>query len=271
MKVALPARGEFGLVVRYTVPAFHALPGPKVASIEPGMECLYPSADEYHYVTRIQDNMRRGTWPAGDRSYVHAVEKELRGLYPGAEIVRPQKGMPEARFVPEPHEVQGVGPVDVVICPRKRSYGRDKNWDRWNWLADALAMRGLRVFAAGAPDSSDAVQCPRAWDHERFLDASVKAIRKARLVVATDAGLAHLAVLCGAPLLLVTHEGKVAPGAVRDPDGRPMEPAYWPVRWKEYYVAANHTGAPMEMIDGWEKPERVVDRAIELLSEEEAA
>jgi len=259
------ARGEFGLRLRYQIPAFHALEGPKVASIEPGDECLFPSATEYHYVTRIMDSMRRGTYPGGDASYRNAVKKELRGLYPDAQIVEPSKGMPEKRFVPEPHVRYGIN-CRVVICPRRRIYGADKNWPHWDRLAELPG-----AFAAGAPDSSYDVDCSRAWAYPRFLDASVEAMLSARLVIATDAGLAHLAVLCGRPLLLITHEGRVAPGAVRDPEGRAMEPHYWPVRWKEYYVSANHRNAHLEMIDGWEHPERVVERATELLSKEVAA
>jgi hypothetical protein len=166
--------------------------------------------------------------------------------------------MPEARFLPAPHVPQGIR-ARVVICPRERRYGSAKNWPHWHMFEDLPG-----VFAAGAPDSSYDVQCPRAWDYARFLDASVEAMRGARLVVATDAGLAHLAVLCGAPLLIITHRGLVAPGPVLDPSGRAMQSAYWPVRLDEYYLSANHTGSPIETVDGWERPERVLERVFQL-------
>jgi hypothetical protein len=123
------------------------------------------------------------------------------------------------------------------------------------------------AFAAGAPDSSYDVDCPRAWDHARFNDAAIEALRSARLCIATDSGNAHLAVLCGTPLLLVTYRGLIAPGPVLDERGRAMQPAYWPVRYQQYYAAANHTGSPIEMIDGWEHPLRVVRRAMNILEE----
>lgn len=228
-------RAEFGLLVRYHVPWVHGIRGPKVVEIEEGNEALYPSADRWEIVARGSDDERRG------------MQKWRRP--PG----------PEARFVPEPYVRQDVR-ADVVICPRKRGYGSDKNWPHWHRFE-----RLPGVFAAGAPDSSYDVQCPRAWDHARFLDASIEALRSARLCIATDAGLAHLAVLCGTPLLLITYRGLVAPGPVRDADGRVMQPAYWPVRMEEYYHRANHTRSLIETVDGWEYPERVVRRVSELL------
>jgi hypothetical protein len=43
-----------------------------------------------------------------------------------------------------------------------------------------------------------------------------------------------------------------------------MQPAYWPVRLDEYYRAANHTGSAIETVDGWERPERVLERVFQL-------
>jgi ADP-heptose:LPS heptosyltransferase len=85
----------------------------------------------------------------------------------------------------------------------------------------------------------------------------------ARLVVATDAGLAHLAVLCGTPLLLVGADGgKVAPGPARNAQGKVEHEEYWHVRLDEYYHQANHTNAPLHfMSDGWGDPSAVVAHA----------
>ena len=91
-------------------------------------------------------------------------------------------------------------------------------------------------------------------------------MRRARLVVATDAGLAHLAVICGVPLLIVTYRGLVAPGPVIDSRGRKARDAYWPVRLAEYYHAANHTGAPIEVVDGWDDVEAVATGAARMLA-----
>ncbi len=237
MKLVLPCRVEFGLKIRYHVPAVHALgPGNRVL-IEPGDEALYPLADEWIHVERRHDDQRRG--------WADPLKSEL-AANSDRDFIEVKRGDPESRFIPEPHVRQGIKP-DLVICPRKRRYGSDKNWNGWELLSK---MPG--VFAAGAPDSSVDVGCERAWDYDRFLDASIEAMLSARLVVATDAGLAHLAVLCGAPLLLITYGGLVAPGAVRDAEGRVLEPAYWPVRLEEYYHRANHTGSPIHVSRAWQ-------------------
>jgi hypothetical protein len=231
--------GELGMKIRWHVPQTYALGPGHIIEIEAGDEALYPLAAEWRIVPRVHDNARK---------------------------VRPTRGgKPEKRFRPVPHVAQGIT-ADVVICPRKRAYGSAKNWPHWSMLAELPG-----AFAAGAPDSSYDVDCPRAWDHARFLDASIEALRGARLCIATDAGLAHLAVLCGTPLLLITHRGLVAPGPQVDEHGRVTTAAYWPVRFEQYYRAANHCGSLIEMIDGWEHPERVAARALELTEQEEAA
>lgn len=229
--------GEFGLLLRFVVPHVHALclERPRIVEAEVGTEALWPLAAELRMVPRPNDDTRQ------------------KG---------PGRRFPEARFVPEPFIRQGIK-ADVVICPRLRKHGSAKNWPHWSALTDLPG-----VFAAGAPDSSydlAMLDAPRAWDYARFLDASIEAIRSARLVIATDAGLAHLAVLCGTPLLLIAYQGLVAPGPVMNADGRIVQRAYWPVKWADYYESANHTGAHLEMIDGWENPERVKARALELM------
>lgn len=237
-------RGEFGLKIRYHVPWVHALPGPKIVQIEEGEEALYPSADAYEIVPRVKDDSRRGL--------------------PGWKV---PPGAPLKRFVPSPHIHQLEHSSEthryrVVICPRKRQYGSGKNWEHWDFLAKTLPG----VFSAGAPDSSYWVPGPRAWDYPRFLDASIEAMLLADLVIATDAGLAHLAILCGRPLLLITYRGLVAPGPVMDPQGRVMEKEYWPVRLQKYYIEANHQKARIVVLnDGWEDPSRVLQKAEELL------
>ena len=248
----LPCRVEFGFKVRYHVPAVYALGPVHSIYIEPGEEALSPLATHgWMDVERRHDDDRHG-W---DDSLVSSLSV-FAGIGP---CITVKKGDPEERFVPEPLERKGIT-ADVVICPRWRRYGSAKNWPHWQLLSE---MRG--VFAAGAPDSSHDVACERAWDYGRFLDASIEAMRSARLVVATDAGLAHLAVLCGAPLLLITHDGLVAPGAVLGSGGQVLEPSYWPVRLEEYYHRANHTNSPIHVSDAWRSPNLVLEKIRDIL------
>jgi len=263
MRVVLPFRGELGLKLRYHVPAVHAM-RPDVVCMEPDEEALYPSAGTRYLVERNRDDDRREKY-AKDGAYLRTLEPQLRAAFPRAQFVETAPGMPEARFIPEPLLRRGLA-ADVVICPRKRVYGASKNWDGWALLAEQLQAAGLSVFAGGAPDSSNPVPCPAAWELERFLDATIEAMLVARVVVATDAGLAHLAVLCGRPLVLIAYGGGlVAPGPVLDSDGHQTMPIYWPIRLDRYYHQANHMHAPIRVVpNGWERPEDVLAAALEI-------
>lgn len=262
MKVILPCRWEFGLKLIGHVPAVHAI-RPDVCYIERGEQALYPSAARWIEVDRQEDDRRRNNY-AKD-SGTSAFEAVARARFPNAEILKPEHGWPKKRFVPEPFMEQLPGlAVDVMVCPRMRSYGAEKNWPHWVDLTRRLMAEGLKVFAGGAADSSYDVPCPKAWDYERELDATIEAMHAARLVVATDAGLAHLAVLCGRPLLMITHaDGLVAPGSVNDEHGRAMEPAYWPVKMHRYREA-NHTGSSIVVVKhAWDDPDLVLTRTME--------
>ncbi len=253
MRTVMPWRGEFGLKIRYHVPAVYALEPPYRCVIEVGEEALYPGATHHVRVDRRFDDDRAGNPRRTDREFID----ELRRSY--TEPIEVGKGHPERRFVPEPHIRQDIE-ARVVICPRGRRYGASKNWDGWDALTSIPG-----VFAAGAPDSSLDVDCPRAWDHDRFLDASIEAIRSAKLVVATDAGLAHLAVLCGTPLLLITYRGLVAPGPVLREDGHVFEGRYWPVKIQEYYERANHMDTAIITTEAWESPDLVAKQVEALM------
>jgi len=247
MKIIAPLRAEFGLKVWWFVPAVHAIEGPKVVYHEPGEEALFPSATELVPVRRQKDELRRNRY-ARDADYVARMIAHAMGHWGlEAEILQPEPHWPKKRFKPEPTIKQGLTP-DVVVCPRWRSYGPAKNWDQWLSLSMLLQSWGLDTFAAGAPDSSGEVSCPAAWDFVRFFDASLEAILNAKLVVATDAGLAHLAVLCGTPLLMITHgEALVAPGASINETGFEMDAEYWPVKI-ERYEEANHLHSEIRVL-----------------------
>lgn len=274
MKTIPAYRGELGLEIYFRVPVVYAMGKrePIAVEIEEGKEALYRSAAEHIIVEREPET-------------TEAASRKRGG------VGRPKISGPAERFVPEPHATLGLlanldeagislwdpdpwGCVpEVVVCPRWRGYGETKNWGEWPKLTAMLQDAGMCVGAAGAPDSSADVPCLKAWElayHERFLDASILLIRSTRLVIATDAGLAHLAVLCGASLLLVTYRGLVAPGPVINSSGRKARDSYWragydPAERINRFEDANHTGAPIEYVDGWEDPKRVVEAAEEMI------
>lgn len=248
MKTIPAFQGEFGLKVLHYVPQVHTicLHEPCIVECEEGTEALYPDAEEHRIAPRSMDHRARG-----------------------GQGRPPDLGVPATRFQPEPfvEQVGGLDPSTVVICPRWMKYGESKNWDGWPELQRHLEAAGVFTFAAGAPDSSHPGVAGRAaWHFPRFLDATIEAMRQASLVIATDAGLAHLAMLCGAPLLLVTYRGLVAPGPVIDSRGRKARDSYWPAGHGPNggpcrFESANHMRAPVVKVDGWESPEKVAVKA----------
>jgi len=268
MKVILPLRAEFGLKLWWFVPAVHAIEAPdgeKVVYIEEGEQALFPSASRWLEVPRQSDGLRRNRY-SRDREFVDEMREDAMMRFgEDAEILEPGPSWPRLRFVPKPLVHQRIRP-DVVVAPRKRKYGAEKNWGHWSALTLGLRAAGFEVFAGGAPDSSYDVPCDCAWTRSRYLDATIEAVRAARLVIATDAGLAHLAVLCGTPLLMITHgEGLVAPGPSVDEAGKEMDAEYWPVK-VERYREANHLDVPIRFLHhSWFDPGLVLDVATRTL------
>jgi hypothetical protein len=235
-------RGEFGLKIRFHVPKVYAMGRGHTIEIEDGEEALYPLADSWVVVPRAKDDDRHGS-PA----------------------LRHQR-LPEQRFQPVPHVPQNVLPPDVVICPRRRNYVAPKNWPHWHTLVAQLQTAGVRVFAAGSPDASFTdLPCTAAWHHVRYLDASIAAIRAAKLVIAPCSGLAHLAVLCGAPLLMFSHHGRSSPGPLYNSGGHFVSHEGRRLPLREYYQDANHMGSLIEVIDAWDDPATVAAYAISYL------
>lgn len=269
MNIVPPFRGELGIMIRFHVPAVYALDRPVTVAHERGYEALYP--DCQRVIVPKRPDPRRGWTYALDDAFVSDWKAKLMKDHPGATLVMPDdraEDRAERRFVPEPFVAQrGDAPApDVIVAPRKRKVGVERNWDAWPHVATGLRAAGLRVFAAGAQAASYEVAADeKAWDYERTLDACIEAMRQAKLVVSTDAGLAHLAVLCGTPLLLIgAEDGKAAPGTFQRASMRKPQPM-WHIRMDEYYNRANHTGSLIELMeDGWRHPAAVVQRAEEL-------
>lgn len=247
-----PFRAEFGLTVRYHAPMVAALPRPLTVCIEQGMQALYPNAE--HIIVESRADTERKDLYRKDADFVAHWTRKLEKRYPGCTIVKPDRSgeWAEQRFIPEPAVKYGLL-ADVVVCPRKREIAPERNWQHWPALTHMLTL-SHRVMAAGAAATSvTSVDCWASWHWPRPLDASIDMIRSARLVIATDAGMAHLAVLCGTPLLIVAAGTKPAPGAK------------WDVRLDDYFEHANHMNVPMRLVDAWDSPDVVVAMADEMM------
>jgi heptosyltransferase-2 len=100
------------------------------------------------------------------------------------------------------------------------SFGPSKEWivERWAEVADHFLARGERVIVYGGPADRPTVQrviaacrAPGAIEATDVkLDDLVQHLRRARLVISTDAGGRHIAVAAGTPTVVImgsTHPG----------------------------------------------------------------
>ncbi len=256
-----PLRAELGIMLRFHACAVRAMERPVLVAHEPQLEALYPDCKRVIVEPRA-DQHRRWTY-----NHDLDVTETWRSRFTGYTVEMPDKNhrLPIQPFMPRAHVRQRTGgPAGIVLCPRKRVYGAEKNWDQWPAFAVGLRQRGARVFVAGLKDTSYQVASDeRAWDYDRPLDATIEAMRNCSLVVATASGLSLLALLCGAPLLLLTSGGGLcAPGPSRSLDGTIHHDQYWKVPIKEYYHPLNHTGSHMEVMhNAWEKPAQALGYA----------
>jgi len=248
----LPFRGEFGMKIFHHVPHIYTINSfEKIVICEKGDEALYPGASKYISCERKDDYSRRDT-VSNDKIFMenlikkHDIDAEFDIIYPKT------NELPKKFFVPKPHiPVEIKTKIDVVICPRKRKYGKEKNWPYWGELIQKLQEERIEVFAAGAPDSSllelgDVIEC--AWQFNRFLDATISAFLKTNIVITTDCGLAHLASICGCSIIMISYEdNRVSPGPVRDETGKVLRKEYWKIN-TSFYEQENHLASFFKII-----------------------
>ena len=264
LNLVLPYRGEFGFLVGRHAPQIHALRGETIVACEAGLESLYPTARAFVNVDARPDVEKRARPESGLYGEWKSLFRDTHGYPPDSRFIPPDVSdhAPRQYFVPTSTATVPLA-ADVVICPRRRDYGTDKNWPAENWkqLSESLEAEGLRVFVAGTRGTSFDIRtrAGRAWDFlkHRPLDASIQAMHQARLTIATDAGLAHLAVACARPLLMISYRnGLVAPG--HDDVGN----EYWPI-YLDRYEAENHRDSPLQVLhDSWDDPDLVANVAL---------
>lgn len=271
MIIVPPFRAELGIMIRFHACAVRAMKRPVLVGHERGLEALYPDCERVIVGDR-SDRDRRWTYNH-DADFVDAFKES----YDKCDMRLPDKNnqLPIQPFTPKPFVKQrGETASGIVVCPRRREYGAEKNWDAWPNVTSRLRAEGHNVFAAGLHETSYDVDADEsAWDYERPLDATIEAMRTCSLVIATASGLSLLALLCGAPLLLVSAQGgKVAPGPTRTPDGKIQHDTYWKIPVNHYYRPLNHKRVRIALVNGgWESPGEVFRFMTRMLVEQTTA
>jgi len=240
MRLYLPYRSEFGFVCMVHAPQVHADPHEKIVCCEPGYEALYPSASAFVEVPARKCYDDRREWREPE------MEAGIIRCYPDAKHIACDFAAPRRQFKPEPLVSYAID-CDVVIVPRRRDYGGSRNWPHWLRACELLKAAGLKVFAAGSADASENVNCESAWDYARNIDASLSAMRTAKLVLCGATGFMHLAVMAACPVSVIAHgDGLESPSTDRRINF-------------DWLLEQNHMGVEVERIrDGWHDPEGVV-------------
>ena len=209
----LPWMGEFGWYIMNHVKRVHGYNHlKKIVCIKRGHECLFPTASEFYYNWKdvIPDHKKAGVGKPKEK-LEERIKEEILAQYGDVTFLSPQDtswaektSLAEYHFVPENKLNYGLK-VDVVITPRKRKLDAQRNFQHWQRLVNALIAKGLSVGACGHVNSSytDIRGLKyRSWDYTD-VDSDVEMIKKAKVVVSQESGLAYLTMLCEKPLFII--------------------------------------------------------------------
>jgi len=251
--VFLPFCGEFGHEIMHHVRLVHFHQAArKIVCCRPGHEVLYPSAWKFitDWKDPIPDRIRAGTirdrvlrWPEIERCCQGLRLIQAGGLSTQEELVciHPERKIP---FKPQPRLIS----VDVVIGVRNRQFCPEKNWPHCQAVADRLTAAGYTFAVMGAKETSFdlAGQSFHTGDLDLSTDAAIELLQNCRLYIGSDSGGSHLAATVGAPMLVFRLE--------RD-DHRNFLPRMALVNPQN-----------VEIVAGWNDPQAVADRALQILS-----
>lgn len=143
------------------------------------------------------------------------LERVLALVPAGADLLRPLGAQPHSRqifrkFGTSRQELS----TDILIHPRGRGHGSDRNWSRGNWesLLELLAPLGLKVGCIGLSSATQSLSGDFLELRDRPLSETLDVMASTRLVVGPSSGPMHLASLCGTPHLVWTDKTRYARG-----------------------------------------------------------
>jgi len=133
----------------------------------------------------------------------------------GADHLRPLGAQPHERQIFRRFgERREVIATDILIHPRGRGHGSDRNWSRENWerMLDLVRPLGLKIGCIGLTSATQELTGDFAEFRDRPLSESLDLIASTRLVVGPSSGPMHLASLCGTAHLVWTDRARYARG-----------------------------------------------------------
>ena len=269
--VFLPWRGEFGQMlmhyVRWVNQQLTGCDSEKVVCCRRGDEALFPLADEYYYGwDQVPDKEKKTSLlkSKDNIDYLEGLKGELVEAYgEDVDFILPPKRTnvdPECSFKPSPKTVMDCPNIDVLVCPRYREHGKHRNYQHWEEVVHKLQDQGLTVALAGMRQTSvDVHSVPeylKSWNYDS-LDSVLHMMNASKLVLATDAGLAHLAVLNGSSLRVIYDKQGVEAGKPE-----------WP--WALPHMKKYATAECQPILNGWNNPSVVVEAVNSFLGAETA-
>ncbi len=203
----LPFCGEFGhLIMTHTRMVHFHKASRKVVCCRPGEEVLFPSADEFVTDWRdpLDDKHRIATlrnlklnWPEIIARYPDHARPTVGRLLPSEELfsIHPYLPIP---FQPKRRDLQ----ADVVLGVRHRTTFPERNWNHWQYVADALENAGYTFAVVGNLETSQRLIGEECQSGDYDTDAAIELMQKCKLFVGTDSGSSHLAATVQAPMLI---------------------------------------------------------------------
>ena len=188
--VMLPERLQIGDVLCLRVRRVASIKADRLTVCCPkNQRFLYPTASDFEDV---------GNYVYGEE--LERVSASLKERYPDATQIRSSWPLIEKELIVRPNDSDVVS-SDFVLCPRfKATLFPHRNWVGWPFLNEALCEAGHHVVVAGTEASKGPWGgATRVTD----LESIAAHMLKTKLVVATDSGLAHLAILLRVPLALI--------------------------------------------------------------------
>jgi hypothetical protein len=211
-----PWVGEFGWelmhwqgFLRKLAPSYEKV----IVSCRAGQEALY---SDFAHEFVLHDV--RGTADCNRLLVVENPQELARvmALVPaGADHLRPLGAQPHERQVFRRFgERREKIATDILIHPRGRGHGSDRNWSRENWerMLDLVRPLGLKIGCIGLTSATQELTGDFTEFRNRPLSESLDLIASTRLVVGPSSGPMHLASLCGTAHLVWTDRARYARG-----------------------------------------------------------
>lgn len=228
--IILPFEGEFGGYVSYFIKEVDLLNTKyeKIICCRHNEECLFPSAKGFFYdwETTIPDknkfsfmknDISEETINRIKNKILESSNKEIKPVIEFHYIagIRPQYRKKRWFDTPILNHFFPLSPtncktpnIDICIAARKRENSSFRNYQHWDKVANWLTRRKMEVAILGKKETTQQFKNVSYYSYNYGgVNACVEILRKSKLFITTDTGLAHLNNFIGTPMLILPVPG----------------------------------------------------------------